>query len=153
MIAVPQLKWPARKGAKITVAFGVRGSNWSAGIHKGVDIDDEMGAPVYAAHPGICSHAGEAPPGKPSNMAWGRYVVLEHAWHGLQFRTYYNHLSGICCAVGQEIDSGQEVGKMGNTGNVRPGPGSDGSHLCFGLFVKRDDGWHWEEPRFFNEIV
>ena len=151
-LILPQFFFPCRRGAVITKRFGEKGSAWSSGFHNGTDIDDEMGAPGFAAYPGICSHAGEAPADRPNNRAWGRYVVLEHSWKGLSFRTYYAHLSGECCAVGQEIEMGQEIGKIGNTGKVRPSnPKSDGSHLCFCVFLKIGPDWRWvPPPPFFN---
>ena len=85
-LILPQFFFPCRRGSKITMPYGSRGDNWASGFHNGTDIDEEMGAPVFAAYPGICSHAGEAPADRPKNRAWGRYVVLEHAWKGLSFR-------------------------------------------------------------------
>lgn len=150
----PQLYFPCRTWCKITTPFGVKGDAWGSGMHNGTDIDDEMGAPVYAAYGGIVVHVGEASPDRPKNKAWGRYICLIHSWKDCMFRTYYAHLSGECVNPGMEVDMGREIGKMGNSGNVRPsGPASDGSHLCFGLFVLRDGKWQWEAPRFFNDTV
>ena len=148
---LPQLKFPCRDGCKITKPFGAVGEAWITKVHKGTDIDDEMNAPIYAAWGGIVAHAGEAPEDRPNNKAWGLYIIINHFWRESYFKTYSCHLSSMRVAPGMEIEVGNEIAKMGNSGNVKAIAGGDGSHLCFGLFVLRDGKWGWEQPKFFNE--
>jgi len=53
---------------------------------------------------------------------WGFWVVLDH---GDGLRSYYAHLKGATVAVGQWVERGQEIGRMGSTGN------STGPHVHF----------------------
>ena len=63
---------------------------------------------------------------------WGFWVVIDH---GENLRSYYAHLKGATVAVGQWVDRGDEIGRMGSTGN------STGPHVHFEIReggVRRD---------------
>lgn len=47
---------------------------------------------------------------------YGLYVVVEHWWSGSPFYSLYAHLKSVDVAVGQEVERGQRVGRMGYTG-------------------------------------
>jgi len=49
-------------------------------------------------------------------------VVIDH---GNGYQTTYNHLSSIAVSSGQKVTTGDQVGRVGTTGN------STGSHLHF----------------------
>jgi murein DD-endopeptidase MepM/ murein hydrolase activator NlpD len=58
----------------------------------------------------------------------GNTVVIDH---GLGIYTFYAHLSEIDVKVGDDLESGQVLGKVGATGRVT------GPHLHWGLTVER----------------
>lgn len=47
---------------------------------------------------------------------YGLYVVVEHWWSGSPFYSLYAHLKSVDVAMGQEVERGQRVGRMGYTG-------------------------------------
>ena len=51
--------------------------------------------------------------------------MITHYVNGSVWTTVYAHLSAIQVAVGQEVNKGEQIGRMGNTGR------SYGSHLHF----------------------
>lgn len=77
-----------------------------------------MGAPILAAAPGSVIVA------KPSgyNGGYGHMVIIQHD-NGTQ--TLYAHLSNVSVSVGDQINRGEVLGGMGNTGR------STGPHLHF----------------------
>lgn len=74
---------------------------------------------VVAARKGVVTHSGWA-------GGYGNLVILDH---GDCVETYYAHLSSCSVSVGQVIDKGCEVGKLGSTGR------STGPHLHFQVNV------------------
>ena len=89
--------------------------------HSGVDFPANTGTPVHAAQSGRVVLAQEL-------FFSGNTVVVDH---GLGIYTFYGHLSAIDVKAGDEVQSGQELGKVGATGRVT------GPHLHWGLTVER----------------
>jgi len=89
--------------------------------HSGVDFPALTGTPVHATQNGRVALAQEL-------FFSGNTVVLDH---GLGIYTLYGHLSEIEVKVGDELQSGQVLGKVGATGRVT------GPHLHWGLTVER----------------
>ena len=58
-------------------------------------------------------------------------------------QTYYAHLNSIGVAVGDLIEKGQEIGKVGSTGN------STGPHLHFEV---RKDGVPYDPTEFLAQL-
>ena len=83
--------------------------------HTGIDIGAPSGTRVISAKAGSVEAITRRGP-------YGNAVLLVHA-DGLT--TFYAHLSSASVRVGQSINSGQEVGKVGSTG------WSTGPHLHF----------------------
>jgi murein DD-endopeptidase MepM/ murein hydrolase activator NlpD len=83
--------------------------------HGGFDLAASAGTPVAAAAPGTVVHAGPA-------GTYGNLVTLRHD-NG--FETRYAHLSAVDVKVGDVVEAGQGVGKVGSTGH------STGPHLHF----------------------
>jgi murein DD-endopeptidase MepM/ murein hydrolase activator NlpD len=75
-------------------------------IHQGLEISNSSGTPVVAAAAGLVATLGTDPD-------HGKMIVLSHG-HGIVTR--YGHLSEIDVEIGQRVERGQEIGKMGNTG-------------------------------------
>lgn len=89
--------------------------------HSGVDFPAVTGTPIHAAQSGRVALAQEL-------FFSGNTVVVDH---GLGIYTFYGHLSEIDVKVGDELQSGQVLGKVGATGRVT------GPHLHWGLTIER----------------
>jgi len=93
----------------ITSRFGSRRS----GYHTGLDIANSTGTPITATAAGTVTYAGW-------KGSYGKLVVISHE-NGVE--TYYAHCSAIYVGEGQEVQAGETIGAVGNTGN------STGPHL------------------------
>jgi murein DD-endopeptidase MepM/ murein hydrolase activator NlpD len=89
--------------------------------HRGIDIFAPKGTPVVAVVPGIISYIGEQPKG--GQVVW---LTTES---GTSF--YYAHLDRWAPGIyeGMEVESGDLLGYVGNSGNARTTP----PHLHFGI--------------------
>ena len=108
-------RWPTT--GRITSTFGGRASPGGIGStnHKGIDIANSYGTAIYAADGGTVTYAG-----------WmGGYGYLVQINHGNGYVTYYGHNSKLLVSVGQHVYKGQQIAKMGSTGN------STGNHCHF----------------------
>ncbi|MEE8412382.1 MAG: peptidoglycan DD-metalloendopeptidase family protein [Acidobacteriota bacterium] len=84
-------------------------------FHRGIDIVNHRGTPVYATADGVVSRAVRiADLGKTVDISHGRGYV-----------TRFAHLSEILVKPGQKIERGGLIGKMGSTGR------STGDHLHY----------------------
>ena len=110
--------WPTE--GVITSRFGMRRDPFTGTMefHAGVDIANRVGTPIGAAMDGKVIAVGR-------DRGYGNYILLEN---GGGYRTLYAHLSAWYVSVGQWVRSGQEIGRMGDTGY------STGPHLHFGIF-------------------
>ena len=84
-------------------------------FHGGVDFEGNYHDTVYAAGNGAVSRASW-------NSGYGRCIVIDHT-DSLQ--SLYAHLSKVFVKVGDSINVGQPIGKVGSTGR------STGSHLHY----------------------
>jgi len=94
---------------RITSPFGTRRSYEGgpvASYHGGVDYGAPEGTPVYAAEAGWVALAEEL-------KVRGEAVVIDH---GLGVMSGYWHLSEVAVQVGQEVEKGDLIGKVGTTG-------------------------------------
>jgi murein DD-endopeptidase MepM/ murein hydrolase activator NlpD len=111
---------------RLTSRFGprihpVRGTR---DFHTGLDFAAPLGTVVRAATSGVVISA------RPGG-GYGNLVKIQHA-DGVE--TWYAHLASYSVRPGQHVESGEEIGRVGSTGN------STGPHLHFEVRV---DG----EPR------
>nr|WP_090342953.1 M23 family metallopeptidase [Mycolicibacterium malmesburyense]CRL73628.1 metalloendopeptidase-like membrane protein [Mycolicibacterium malmesburyense] len=109
-----------------TSGFGYR---WGA-LHGGIDIANSIGTPVLAASDGVVISAGPY-------AGYGNMVKVRHSDGTV---TLYGHLSSWSVEVGQRVWAGDQIAKMGNTGN------STGPHLHFEVHLNGTDrvdpvGW------------
>ena len=94
--------------------------------HQGVDIFAACGSPLVSAHSGVVK-------AKAFQSAAGNYVVIDAA--GIKQDYMYAHLKKpASVAKGQQVTTGQEVGRVGQTGNA------SGCHLHFEIGVGA--GWY-----------
>lgn len=87
--------------------------------HDGVDIPKPKGTPVMASKSGKVSYASVM-------GGYGKVIFVDH---GNGEQTRYAHLNEILVSVGQQVETGQIIGKVGTTGM------STGNHLHFELRV------------------
>jgi murein DD-endopeptidase MepM/ murein hydrolase activator NlpD len=89
--------------------------------HSGMDLPAAIATPVHAAQRGRVVLAEEL-------FFAGNTVVVDH---GLGIYTFYGHLSEIDAKVGDALETGAVLGKVGATGRVT------GPHLHWGLTVEK----------------
>ena len=107
--------------ATLTSEYGMRTHPVLGGRrnHKGIDLAQPTGTPVYATADGIVSRA------EPFS-SYGNYIQIEH---GGEMQTRYAHLSGYAVASGEQVRKGQLIGFVGSTGR------STGPHLHYEVRV------------------
>jgi murein DD-endopeptidase MepM/ murein hydrolase activator NlpD len=86
-------------------------------FHSAVDFSGKIGDPVKAAMKGAVLHIANNP-----NL--GNFIILKHG----EYQTLYAHLSAFSVRIGEAVDQGQEIGKVGETGYTT------GPHLHFEVF-------------------
>jgi murein DD-endopeptidase MepM/ murein hydrolase activator NlpD len=92
------------------------------GANLGVGFLNSTGTPVVAAAAGKVIAAGDDSQttygGRPNT--YGNLVILEHSLPGISKPVYtlYAHLSELMVEEGDAVDAGQEIGKVGMSGNV-----------------------------------
>lgn len=97
--------------------FGNRTDPFTGGraFHAGMDFAAPSGSTVFSAGKGVVSFVG-------TKSGYGNVVEVSHA-NGLISR--YGHLSGFLSVVGQAVNTGTPIAKVGSTGR------STGPHLHF----------------------
>ena len=73
---------------------------------------------------------------------YGRYIVIEHVWDGSPYYSLYGHLSEIAVGVGQRVNRGERIARMGYTGE---GLNQARAHLHLELnlmFNRNFESWH-----------
>ncbi|MBO3459741.1 peptidoglycan DD-metalloendopeptidase family protein [Aetokthonos hydrillicola] len=93
--------WPAK--GTLTSGFGMR---WGR-MHKGIDVANSTGTPVYASADGVIEKAGW------NNGGYGNLVDIRHPDGSL---TRYGHNSKILVRIGQQVHQGETIALMGSTG-------------------------------------
>jgi murein DD-endopeptidase MepM/ murein hydrolase activator NlpD len=103
--------------ATLTSSFGMRTHPVLGGRrnHKGIDLAQPVGTPVYATADGLVGKAEWF-------SSYGNYIQIEH---GGEMETRYAHLSGYAVTAGQFVHKGDLIGYVGTTGR------STGPHLHY----------------------
>ncbi len=117
-----EFAWPTPSCHYITSNFSPRRKNPVTGIYKrhtGTDIGAAYGAAIVAANAGTVTLAGW-------NSGYGNCVIIDH---GGGRATLYGHMSSYSVTTGQRVQRGQQIGKVGSTGN------STGPHLHFEVLI------------------
>jgi len=112
--------WPTK--GWLTSRFGNRISPFTGGLqfHAGIDIAGALGTDVIAPARGRVVFSGKRGP-------LGRTLVIDH---GYGLRTVYGHINEAFVKRGQEIERGQVIASLGNSGR------STGPHLHYVVEVK-----------------
>ncbi|MDT0395586.1 MULTISPECIES: M23 family metallopeptidase [Streptomyces] len=97
----------------LSSTFGQAGAYWSSGYHTGLDFAAPTGTLLKAVHTGTITSAGY-------DGSYGYKTVLTLD-DGTEL--WYAHQSSISVSVGQKVNTGDVIGRVGATGNVT------GAHL------------------------
>ena len=109
--------WPIH--GRITSYFGRRNLGMgTSSFHRAIDIAAPTGTPVAASRSGVVTFAGW------STSGYGNLVKIRHAGNT---ETWYAHNSRIDVQVGQYVNQGDVISRVGSTGL------STGPHLHFEL--------------------
>ena len=110
-------------GIRVTAVLPVQGRLTSpySPAHLGLDLAAPTGTPVVAARAGRVTESRYD-----ARTGWGWTVVLDHG-DGMTSR--YSHNSANLVQVGQTVETGQVIARVGSTGN------STGPHLDFRVMV------------------
>lgn len=111
------MKWPTPGYTRVSSPYGMRihPIYKVKKMHTGIDIDAPSGAKIIAANSGKVILAGW-------NGGYGNCVIIDH---GSGLATLYGHQSKILVSVGEKVQKGETIGKVGSTGL------STGPHLHF----------------------
>ncbi len=111
------MKWPVPSSTTITSEYGKRFHPIlkKYKVHTGIDIGAKNGASIIAAANGTVIKAEW-------DTAYGNMLVIDH---GGKIATLYGHCSKLLVSVGDKVETGQTIAKVGSTG------WSTGPHLHF----------------------
>ncbi len=96
---------PINEG-KVSSEYGTREvtSSVVTAYHKGIDIGANIGTPIYAATDGEVIIARNSP-------SYGNYIMLQND----EVKTVYAHCSELLVNVGDKIEKGRNIAKVGAT--------------------------------------
>lgn len=118
MLSTPTI-WPVR--GWVSSQFGFRTSPFTGRrvFHEGLDIAAQYGLDVHASAKGIVVFSGE-------KAGYGNVVTVDH---GYGYMTRYGHNSRLTVKVGDKVNKGDVVAKVGSTGR------STGPHSHYEVLV------------------
>jgi len=103
-------------GGIISSRYGMR-SKYE--FHTGLDLAGSYGSRILAADGGVVTYAGW-------KGNYGKLVIVQHA-DGVE--TWYAHCSAYLVSVGDEVQQGEAIAKLGSTGR------STGPHVHFEIRI------------------
>ena len=119
--------WPTKGAYAVSSPYGYRDPDISGkSFHGGIDIvtgkGNSTGVPIIASASGTVIYVAK------SYSGYGHQVLIDH---GKGITTRYAHMKAgsISVSVGQKVKQGQQIGRIGSTGN------STGPHLHFEIIV------------------
>lgn len=122
--------WPVRNGTVLS-GFGAPRRNHR---HGGIDIKGVARQPVLASRSGRVVYAGSGLRG------YGKTIILDHR-DGMQ--SLYAHNAALWVRVGERVEQGQAIARVGRTGNAT----TDHCHFEIRLNDRRVDPTRWLPPR------
>jgi murein DD-endopeptidase MepM/ murein hydrolase activator NlpD len=107
--------WPTK--GYISSYFGNRINpiTYQKEFHNGIDIANSYNTPIYSAAKGRVAEINY-------HYLFGKYILIDHDFG---FKTLYAHLSSTNVKVGDDVEKGSLIAKMGSSGQ------STGPHLHF----------------------
>ena len=111
--------WPCPSYTRISSYFGPRPQPTAGAStdHKGVDLAAPYGSSILASAAGVVTTSTYS-------KSAGNYIVIAH---GNGTSTVYMHCSALLVSVGETVEQGEKIAKVGSTGY------STGNHLHFGV--------------------
>lgn len=121
----------------VTAGYGYRRHPFTGRreFHRGIDIANRVGTPVYATASGVIKHVGY-------QRAYGKIIIVDH---GYGYQTRYAHLHEILCRRGQRVKRHDMIAKMGSSGR------STGPHLHYE--VLKNGKWINPLMHFYSEDI
>jgi murein DD-endopeptidase MepM/ murein hydrolase activator NlpD len=111
--------------------------------HLGFDLASTAAAPVTAANRGRVVHAGWL-------GIYGNCVIIDH---GMGLQSLYAHMSSLDVIEGDDVETGQQLGRSGSTGLA------GGDHLHFTMLLHGNaitpiDWWseQWVQDRIIRKL-
>jgi murein DD-endopeptidase MepM/ murein hydrolase activator NlpD len=139
-IAADEINWPSQN-------YRYGGEFFEDVIHTGVDIPAPEGTPVLAAGPGKVVWAGYGVyrGGNDPTDPYGLAVTIRHdfGYQDQPLYTVYGHLNQVDVAVGQHVETGDQLGLVGKTGRVT------GPHLHFEVRLGKNDYYSTRNPELW----
>ena len=120
--AAPDVLMPVAEGSyRVTSRYGYRTYPF-AGMHEGTDLAGAAGTPLYAVTDGVVTYVGG-----PRDGRTGTIVIIQGSVDGQAVEFWYGHqyADGPTVSVGQQVEAGDVIGKIGNAGR------STGPHVHF----------------------
>jgi murein DD-endopeptidase MepM/ murein hydrolase activator NlpD len=139
----PVFQWPVANVVITQLFGGTEFARQNSAVyggrpyHPGVDFGAPVGTKIYAPLSGTVRATGNTD-AVPGCYSWGKWTLIDHP-NGLS--TLYAHQSGFGVTPGQQVQTGDVIGYVGNTGF------STGPHLHFTVYAKAG-----VSVRKFNEI-
>lgn len=134
--AVAEGTWVRPAAGRFTSGFGWRDIGAGPEFHYGIDIANPVGTSVVASHAGTITYVG-------TMGGYGKVMMMQHVIDGETYSSVYAHLNSFTASIGQTVATGQEIGKMGNTGR------STGPHLHFEIHI---GPWRGQEAGVVNPL-
>lgn len=123
----------------ITTPYG--GQTKDEPVHPAIDFANRAGTPIPAFANGTIVKTGFSPDG------FGNNVIMKDNNGDVH---QYSHLSKFKVKPGQKVKKGQEIAKMGSSGNSYSPSGGDPSHLDIRIASKYGK---WKNPMLYiNKI-
>jgi murein DD-endopeptidase MepM/ murein hydrolase activator NlpD len=113
------VQWPFPMGVQLTDGYGPRnGPAGTSAFHGGQDLTPGEGTPIGSIADGVVKRVDDT-----GSSSLGYFIEVEHVIEGQHVTSLYAHLdpSTIVVEEGQEVQVGDELAGVGNTG-ISTGP-------------------------------
>ena len=115
--SIPGKRYACPASGRVELGFGVKGREKALRFHGGYDIRASAGSPVRAPVAGRIVFSGRL-------RGFGNLAIIAH---GGKHHTLYGHLTENLLSVGSDVEAGEILGHVGDTGSLK------GAYLYFEL--------------------